>query len=55
MKILKCKRCGNEWSPIVENPKQCPKCKSPYWNKNRMDNRWGKNKKYYDDIIESLR
>jgi predicted Zn-ribbon and HTH transcriptional regulator len=24
---FKCKRCGYEWSPLVERPKQCPKCK----------------------------
>jgi predicted Zn-ribbon and HTH transcriptional regulator len=31
---LKCLRCGHEWVPNrpVE-PKVCPKCKSPYWNK----------------------
>ena len=31
---LKCLRCGHEWIPNrpVE-PKVCPKCKSPYWNK----------------------
>jgi len=28
-----CLRCGNKWTPRTENPKQCPKCKSPYWNK----------------------
>ena len=33
---LKCLRCGHEWIPNrpVE-PKVCPKCKSPYWNKNK--------------------
>ena len=31
---LKCLRCGHEWIPNrpVE-PKVCPKCKSPYWNR----------------------
>jgi hypothetical protein len=33
---LKCKRCGHSWVPRRVNlPKVCPKCKSPYWNKDR--------------------
>lgn len=31
----KCKRCGYEWLGKLENPKTCPKCNSPYWNKER--------------------
>jgi predicted nucleic acid-binding Zn-ribbon protein len=32
----KCKRCGHDWYPESEKlPKYCPKCKSPYWNKER--------------------
>jgi hypothetical protein len=28
-----CERCGHEWPPKGESePKNCPKCKSPYWN-----------------------
>jgi predicted Zn-ribbon and HTH transcriptional regulator len=32
-----CERCGHKWAPrnIKEEPKVCPKCKSPYWNKPR--------------------
>ncbi len=26
------KQCGNEWTSKKEFPKNCPKCKSPYWN-----------------------
>jgi len=33
----KCLRCGNTWHPRTQNPKQCPKCKSPYWNKPRKE------------------
>ena len=34
---LKCKRCGYNWIPRrPQEPKVCPKCKSPYWNKNRI-------------------
>lgn len=30
----KCERCGHIWVPRNYNnePKVCPKCKSPYWN-----------------------
>lgn len=33
MEKAKCKRCGREWIPRVENPEECPSCKSRYWNK----------------------
>lgn len=29
----RCERCGHEWLPRKgEEPKVCPRCKSPYWN-----------------------
>ena len=32
-----CNRCGFGWWPRTErHPKQCPKCKSPYWDKQRV-------------------
>jgi len=32
----KCERCGHEWIPRNDDlPTICPKCKSPYWNKER--------------------
>ena len=30
-----CERCEHKWVPretTTEEPKVCPKCKSPYWN-----------------------
>ena len=36
---LECLRCGYKWFPRVshdgrvDEPKTCPKCRSPYWNK----------------------
>ncbi len=33
-----CERCWHRWAPKQLNtpePKNCPKCKSPYWNKPR--------------------
>lgn len=35
----KCERCGHEWLPRQQDapePRVCPKCKSPYWNRPRQ-------------------
>lgn len=34
---FRCERCGHEWVPRESDsePRVCPKCKSPYWNKPR--------------------
>ena len=32
---LKCKRCGHEWVARKPNVRVCPKCKSPYWDKDK--------------------
>ncbi len=38
MEKLKCKRCYHVWVRRVEHlPLKCPKCNSPYWNKERKD------------------
>ena len=34
MEKNKCLRCGHTWIPRMEElPVACPRCKSPYWNK----------------------
>lgn len=33
MEQAKCNNCGYEWEPLVDDPKQCPKCKTTGWNK----------------------
>ncbi len=33
-----CKRCGADWQERVNDPRYCPLCKSPYWNKGRVRN-----------------
>ncbi len=33
--MLKCKRCGYEWTPRKQNVRQCPGCKTTYWNKEK--------------------
>jgi predicted Zn-ribbon and HTH transcriptional regulator len=32
---LTCQRCEHTWQNRTQNPKRCPQCKSPYWNKPR--------------------
>ena len=31
-----CKRCGADWQERVNDPRYCPLCKSPYWNKEKV-------------------
>jgi len=33
---LDCKRCGHKWIPKKKEVRICPKCKSPYWDKERQ-------------------
>jgi predicted Zn-ribbon and HTH transcriptional regulator len=34
---FRCERCGHEWLPRdkSQDPRVCPKCKSPYWDRPR--------------------
>lgn len=34
----KCTRCDHEWVPRIRGavPRNCPACKSPYWNRGRV-------------------
>lgn len=35
--INKCSRCSNKWVSRKKSvPKQCPKCKSKYWNNEKV-------------------
>ena len=39
-----CNRCGHRWmlrnrnilNGLTQDPVHCPKCRSPYWNKERI-------------------
>ncbi len=31
MNKIVCKRCGYEWHARIENPRECPSCKSRYY------------------------
>lgn len=36
----RCERCGHEWIPRGQFvPKICPSCKSPYWDRPRVNER----------------
>jgi len=32
---LSCERCGHVWDTRLRDPRVCPKCHSPYWNRPR--------------------
>jgi predicted Zn-ribbon and HTH transcriptional regulator len=35
----RCQRCGHEWVPRdkTQKPRVCPKCKNPYWDRPRKN------------------
>ncbi len=37
IKQLNCKRCNHLWYPRKNDVRICPKCKSPYWDKERKN------------------
>ena len=42
--MAKCSRCEHEWEPFVLYPKNCPVCKSPYWDKPYKNRPWAEPK-----------
>ena len=30
--VRRCERCGHEWQPQSTETRQCPKCKTAYWD-----------------------
>lgn len=32
---LECKRCNHKWHPRQVDIRICPKCKSPYWDREK--------------------
>ncbi len=36
VKIFICKRCDHDWASRLDKPMICPKCKSPYWDKDKI-------------------
>lgn len=52
----RCSRCNHEWIPrrgAAEEPRVCPKCKSPYWN--RPTRRMMTYDSFRDKIRETLK
>ena len=46
IKGYQCERCTHQWVPRDEsNPRVCPKCKSPYWDRPRQKQGLSKNEK----------
>jgi len=37
--IFKCLRCGHDWASKQDHPTICPGCKTPYWDKPKINNR----------------
>jgi len=35
LNTIKCKRCGYKWTPRKTDVRQCPNCKSAYWDKEK--------------------
>ncbi len=33
---LRCRRCSHEWVPRGDMVTICPKCKSPYWDRDKV-------------------
>lgn len=36
---LRCRKCGHYWYPRTDEVRQCPKCKSAWWDKNGKEAR----------------
>jgi len=44
VQVLGCKRCGHHWTPRQTQVRVCPKCKSPYWDKEKGNGKQQKRK-----------
>ena len=42
-------RCGNEWTPKVQEPKACPSCNRRKWMKSKFENEVWRFVQTYDD------
>ena len=54
---FRCERCGHEWVPRDSDsePRVCPKCKSPYWNKPRKTASATSYEDFRDKIVATLK
>jgi len=54
VKGYKCERCSHEWIPRKsEYPITCPKCKSPYWDKPRVNKIKEKKNTSKEDVFKN--
>lgn len=53
----RCERCNHEWIPRDSDnePRVCPKCKSPYWNKPRKATSMMSYEDFRDRIKQTLK
>lgn len=54
----RCERCEHEWIPRGENekePRVCPKCKSPYWDRPRKATSMMSYEDFRDTIKKTLK
>jgi predicted Zn-ribbon and HTH transcriptional regulator len=51
LQIVNCKRCGYSWTPRKTEVMTCPKCRSPYWNRERQV----RNSTPEDQLIQNVR
>lgn len=54
---FQCERCGHQWIPrdIDLEPRHCPKCKSPYWNRPRKGGPLTSYEAFRDRVRRTLR
>ncbi len=38
LKMLGCQRCGHRWIPRKAEVRQCPRCKTAYWDVKKPEN-----------------
>ncbi len=36
MIALQCRRCNHSWTPRIKRPVMCPRCHSPFWDRDRQ-------------------
>lgn len=54
---FRCERCEHEWIPkgAESEPKTCPKCRSPYWDRPRKKGAMMTYEEFKDTIERTLR
>lgn len=53
--MKECLRCNGTWEERVPNPRYCPLCKSPYWDRERVNGSVGQANERADDAAKVQR